>query len=286
MDSGKRKPRIGIIVESLGKYNSAALRYAILKLNTAQSFAEFEIVYKFPNGHEFFRLTRTGTFQQRKLIESVGKAFEDEILRLHALPWRDRPQTPCDRYLAICNCQLDDGFYLIRLGEKLRGLMVGSWSKQLAPPSLLEFIVDTCIKQGLAEAFGTPPSHISSRGCIFDFNNMLDNTRNGVLIGHICADCEDALAKSRNEKWKEIRNIVGGRWLGDPTDPFSAYCELERLGFRAFKASGVRDSQWQKLIHTLRGQFLQEIIKYIVLGLALYFAFAFGFDGLGAKIAP
>ncbi|MBY5539311.1 hypothetical protein HFO60_04500 [Rhizobium leguminosarum] len=218
-----------------------------------------------------------------------AKSFETEILRLHTQPSpHGQPQTACDRYLAICNCQLDDYFYIVRFGKKLRGLMVGSWSKYFAPPSLLEFIVDMCIKQGIAAAFGVPPAHPPSRGCIFDFNDSLENTRNGVLIGYICADCEAELSRNASIKMDEIRGLIGGRWLGSPSDPFSAYCELERLGFPAFKASGVHESLWQQLKNLLPLQFLgeitQSIAKYAVLGVALYLAIKFGLDELVKKL--
>ena len=116
-----------------------------------------------------------------------------------------------------------------------------------------------------------------SRGCIFDYNEVLENTRNGVLIGHVCEECTAQMAPN-NPKWDEIEKLIGGRWLGDPSDPFSAYCELQRLGFKAFKASGVRDGFLRRIIDTIPLQFLAKLAECSALGFAIYFALLFGLE--------
>ncbi|WP_144083772.1 hypothetical protein [Rhizobium leguminosarum] len=274
----RKKPRVGVIVACLGEYDSKALRYAILRLNTAQSFVEYEIVYDVPEDHDFVARTRYGEVVQTSYIEQKAPSFEAEVVRRQSQPIRNKPQSPCDRYLALCNCELETGVYLLKPGNKLRTMMVGSWKTYFAPPSLLEFIVDMCIKQGIAEAFGGPRSHMPSRGCIFDYNEILENTRNGVLIGHVCEECTTYMAP-RNPNWDEIKKLTGGRWLGDPSDPFSTYCELQRLGFKAFKASGVRDSFFQTLINTVHLQFVGKLAEYAALGAALAFGLQVDFKG-------
>lgn len=285
--TGKQKPRVGVILESLGKYNTPALRYAILRLNRAQSFVEYEIVYDLPELHDFIALTSHGETISRRHLKDVATDFEEKVERLQSEPDADNlPRTKCNRYLAVCNCQLDDNYYLIRPNKlkTMRTLMVGSWSAEFAPPSLLEFIIDICVKQGIAEAYGPPPykmmpTHSSARGCIFDFNGTLDNTRNGVLIGHICQECKARLALA-NPNWEEIDNLIGGKWLGDPSDPFSPFSELQRLGFRTFKASGVKDTLWQRLREKLPDQFFGKIIEYVAAGIVLYSLIFLGLNDL------
>ncbi|OWV85568.1 hypothetical protein ATY78_25405 [Rhizobium sp. R635] len=272
-----------MIVACLGEYDSKALRYAILKLNTAQSFVEYEIVYDVPEDHEFVARTRYGGVVRTSYIKQAIMSFEAEIVQRPSELFKNIPQTPCDRYLALCNCELESGVYLFKPGDKIRTMMVGSWRRYFAPPSLLEFIVDMCIKQGIAEAFGAPRSHMPSRGCIFDYNDILENTRNGVLIGHVCEECATYMAPN-NPNWDEIKKLTGGRWLGDPSDPFSAYCELQRLGFKVFKASGVRDSLLRRLIDTVPIQIISKLGDHVALGIAIFFALLLGLKNWGKAL--
>lgn len=267
-----------MILACLGEYDSAALRYAILKLNTAQSFVEYEINYDVPEDHDFVARTRYGEVVRTSYIEQATASFEEEVVRRQSQQFKNKPQTPCDRYLALCNCQLDSGVYLFKPGNRMRTLMVGSWQTHFAPPSLLEFIIDICVKQGIAEAFGAPSSHMPSRGCIFDYNEILENTRNGVLIGHVCEECTAYMAPN-NPNWDELQKLLGGQWLGYPSDPFSAYCELQRLGFKVFKASGVRDSFFRRFMDTVPLQFVGKLAEHAALGVALSIGLLLGFKG-------
>ncbi|TBD43441.1 MULTISPECIES: hypothetical protein [Rhizobium] len=276
---GRKRPRVGVIVACLGEYDSKALRYAILRLNTAQSFVEYEIVYDVPEDHEFVARTRYGGVVRTSYIKHAVACFEAEVVRRQSEPFKNTPQTPCDRYLALCNCQLESGVYLFKPGNRMRTMMVGSWKTYFAPPSLLEFIVDICIKQGIAEAFGAPRAHMPSRGCIFDYNEILENTRNGVLIGHVCEECTTHMS-SRNPNWNEIKKLTGGRWLGDPSDPFSPYCELQRLGFKAFKASGVRDSFFRRFMDTVPLQVIGKLVEHAALGAGISVGLFLGSKGL------
>jgi hypothetical protein len=279
----RKRPRVGVIVACLGEYDSKALRYAILKLNTAQSFVEYEIVYDVPEDHDFVARTCHGEIVRKSFIGEVAASFEAKVVQLQSQQFKNKLQTPCDRYLALCNCQLDSGVYLFKPGDRMRTLMVGSWQTHFAPPSLLEFIIDICIKQGIAEAFGAPQSHMPSRGCIFDYNEILENTRNGVLIGYVCEECTAYMA-ARNPNWDQIKELIGGRWLGEPSDPFSAYCELQRLGLKIFKASGVRDSLFRRLIDIIPQQFCVKLAEHAALGFAIYLALIFGLKDVVKKL--
>lgn len=280
-----RKVTIGVIVETAGRYNSAALRYALLRLNTAQTFAEFEIVYDLPRDCEFLQNASVGRTFPRKSIKKEAGAFQRKLEEIIKTPSNlARTHTLCDRYVAICNLKLEDNHYLISTDTRLRILAVGGWSNRLAPPSLLEFIIFNCLKQAVRAAFNIhTKSHLSARGCLFDFNEALENARNGILIGHICSECEASLSAGGDDRWTEIRQLIGGRWLGDPSDPFSAYNELNRLGYRAFQASGVEDTWFQKLINSIQGKAAEEITRYALLFIVLFLALKLGLEDL-AKV--
>lgn len=106
----RKRPRVGVIVACLGEYDSKALRYAILKLNTAQSFVEYEIVYDVPEDHEFVARTRYGGVVRTPYIKQAVVSFEAEVVQRQSELFKNTPQTPCDRYLAICNCELESGY--------------------------------------------------------------------------------------------------------------------------------------------------------------------------------
>jgi hypothetical protein len=55
-----KKVRVGVIVDTLGRTNFNALRYAILRLNVCQTFAEFEIIYGIPPSEPFVEMARRG----------------------------------------------------------------------------------------------------------------------------------------------------------------------------------------------------------------------------------
>ena len=173
---------------------------------------------------------------------------------------------------------------MLTTGTSLRLLAIGGWERTMAPPSLLEFIVFSAIKQGVREAFGNPKSHLASRGCLFDFNDNLENARNAVLVGAICSECEDILTANHGRSIDEIRSLLGGGWLGSPEDPFSAFSELQRLKFEPFQASGVQDGWWSGLQKKAGESLVGELVKYVVLAFALFAAIRLGLTPLIASL--
>lgn len=69
------KPRVGIILDSLGNQNTPALRYALLKLNDLQSFCEFEIVYNLPKDGDFIDIGKSKKRVGRTEITNAAKRF-------------------------------------------------------------------------------------------------------------------------------------------------------------------------------------------------------------------
>lgn len=106
-----------------------------MKLNTAQSFVEYEIVYNVPEDHEFVARTRHGGVVRTSYIQQAVACFEAEVVRRQSEPFNNTPQTPCDRYLALCNCQLESGVYLFKPGDKMRTMMVGNYYVELVQSS-------------------------------------------------------------------------------------------------------------------------------------------------------
>lgn len=281
MPESERKVRIGVIVATLGRKDHAALKLAILRINTLQTFAEFEVVDNLPYDTEFLSMARSGKTFDRDRIGESARLFQQKVETMAAMRFEGtREQFVCDRYIAACNMSSNDNFYLLTTGSRLRLLLVAEWSRMYAPPSLLEFIVFHTIKQAVREAFGNIDSHLSTRGCLFDFNRELVSARYSVLVGHICDDCKTVLPHQSDDRWRELESLLGGRWLGDPSDPLSTYCELERLGFRVFQASGVKDSWFDKFLAVSTSKLAEETAKYVMLALALYLALSFGLDEL------
>lgn len=279
------KPRVGIILESLGKKNTPALRYALLKLNDLQTFCEFEIVYNVPQSHEFIDVANSRRKVERSEFVNAAKKFQEKLEVESANSYLGaRDQEICDRYIAVCRCSVQNNYYLVTTGTRLRLLAIGGWERNMAPPSLLEFIVFSVIKQGIRASIANPKSHLASRGCLFDFNDNLENTRNAVLVGAICSECEGILSSNGEHAIDEVRSLLGGGWLGSPDDPFSAFSELGRLRFQPFQASGVQDAWWSGLRSKASESLIVELIKYIVLAGVLFAAVRLGLTQLVASI--
>lgn len=276
--------KIGVILDTLGNENTAALRYAILHLNTLQNFAEFEIIYNTCLSNEFIeKCSKKKSYNQDEILDLV-EDFEHQVENTlnHNFDYVKNPEV-CDRYLAICNCTLSNNYYLIGTGGRLRMLCIGAWETAMAPPSLLEFIIHQCLLQGARSSFPTEIiSHFQSRGCLFDFNMTLENCRNSVLTGYICSDCREVVTHSNN--LKELQEILGGKWLGAPDDPLSAYSELRRLGHSPFQSSRVRQTWWEWLTQIAGTKFVEEVVKYCVMAILLYVALSIGLQPLVAKL--
>jgi hypothetical protein len=278
--------KVGIITSYLGRQDTAALRFALLSVNRILDFIEFEIIYDLPAASELgTMLAKKGSLDRRK-IKEVAPSFlyELERTRIRRMVGGSRDTGKCDRFLLITSKRFLDNFYLVYTDSPLRILSVGNWNKAMYPPSLLEFIVSVSIKQGVREAIANPASHHASRGCLFDMNQSLNNTRNGILSGYICSDCEAILDKNNSEKLSQIRSVLGGRWLGDPNDVYSAHSELLRLGFTPFKTSGVKESILGRIASVAGTKIGEEIVKYAVLALALYFGISSGLSSFVGKL--
>lgn len=283
MPDGKIK-KIGVILDTLGSDNTAALRYAILRLNTLQTFAEFELIYDTSFNSELIDKCSTHRAFSEEEIKDAAKDFDKEIedSTKHSIS-NVRKGTVCDRYIAVCNCWLKTNYYLIGTDSRLRLLFTGKWKTTMAPPSLLEFIVHHCLLQGIRSTISvTVMSHFPSKGCLFDFNQSLENCRNSILTGYVCSDCKNLGLD--DQLLSELDSILGGKWLGTSEDPLSAYSELRRLGHNPFQSSRVKQTWREKIVEVARTKFVEEIVKYLVLATFLYLALKLGLQPLVDKL--
>jgi hypothetical protein len=284
MEASMEVARVGIVTESLGEDDTAELRFAILALNRLQNFCEFEITHFFDQNSTIFKELSTDRVLDRRKIVDLGQGFVDYIESFAKSNMYDASSYPCGRYVILSKASFSDKYYLVQSNSKLRILALGDWKRHFYPPSLLEFIVDSCLKQGIREAYGGIDSHLNSRGCAFDFNAVLSNTRNGVLIGCLCHDCRVLLSEKNSEWLPEIESLLGGGWLGSAEDPRSILSGLHRMGYSPFMSRGVRRRPIDWIKEKVAEPFVSEVIKIIVLGIALYLSLRLGLNELVSKL--
>lgn len=274
-----RPIRLGVILTALGNLDTLALRYAILNLNSLQSFAEFEIIYD-PTFAGAFAEKFTAARMDRDEVTSLAATaligLEEAELQ-HANSVR-RNFYPCDKYLLISNGAFEDGYYSSAPNHSIVLLALGNWDRFMAPPSLLEFIVSYCLLTALTAKAKGPRSHTNSKGCMFDFNNTLENARLHLLTGHICHECSAHIEKNAPGTLDQLRKLVGGRWLGDPEDALSAHATLNRLGFKPFRTTGTQPTFAEQALDILRSKFVEETLRFGFAFLLLFLVFYFGFN--------
>lgn len=269
--------RIGIITSLLGKKETDALRFAILHLNTLQDVVEFQVFYDDPIQREFLgSLNLSHSIDRCQFKLSFKKFFIDFEQQLINNRF-SKGFFECHRYLAIMDISFTDNYYLTTTGSKCNVLAIKNWSRHMAPPSLLEYIVHQALRHAILAVAGRMPSHFSSSGCIFDFSHSLRNTKNAALIGHLCNSCRGRLDDTKVQSIEKLISLMGGKWLGDPNDPRSAHSTLIRLDFEPFQTSGLKESNWEKIMHSFSTNFFGEAARIFVLVLIFSFAILLGY---------
>jgi hypothetical protein len=105
------------------------------------------------------------------------------------------------------------------------------------------------------------PTHLGTRGCLFDFSARLADYRQKVLSGFICKSCQAIMVENGHEKLiEDLTPLLGRRWLGDPADPSSPAGISAKLGHDLFMTKGLKP----KLIESIKMGLIQEGTKQVL----------------------
>jgi hypothetical protein len=209
--------RIGVLLGRSTKLEIPALRFLILHLNSLQPVFEYEFL---PNDmrNSLFDSLGEGKDVDR---EEVRKNAPDFLSRYSAflrekISALELKQDPPEKFILITDCTFSDGYYSMRR-QNLSVLALGNWEREMAPPSILEFLLTLVIRESVASI---SPSlrgsiHLGTKGCICDFTDSLHEAKYKVLHGFVCDYCRTALKNDGLPSLPEIvARILRKEWLG------------------------------------------------------------------------
>lgn len=259
--------RVGVILCDLGKLNVTALKYLVVHLNTLQSSIEFELLSPSPHDPSLVSLSE-GNLVNRKSCGDGLAEFRDRIIREfedeqseYGLEDRSLPEN----FIVISLARFTDEHY----GHKSRHVQVqalGNWEQQMAPPSILEFIVVLLMRQ--AASFATPslsePFHLGTKGCMFDFTSDLSEARYKALQSFICSRCRTRLAESgATQLAEDLKRVLDMNWLGTTSDPHCPAGIVAKLGFNLFLTKGLQPTLWDSVRSILRDEATKQILNIV-----------------------
>lgn len=264
--------RVAVVLADLGGLPIPALQYLILSLNKLQREVEFEFPPVEPDEPFLAGLAKGTTVNTSKFMEEAPQylsSVHEELANYasgYALSYNKGT-----RIVIVSLATLDRNWYEVAQ-PTYSALFLGDWEGYMAPPSLLEFIVTLVAVEGLIavlwpEARGL--SHLSTRGCIGDFNATLEDVRYKILNGFLCHDCRGFmvanLPAAAVENWGAI---LEKRWFGSVSDPQSPAGVVAKLGYNLFVTTGLAPTRWQKLSAVLTEDGTKELLK-VLAGLIL-----------------
>jgi hypothetical protein len=259
--------RVGVILADLGKLNVTALKYLVVHLNTLQTSIEFEILSPNP-ADELLVTLAEGNVVDRKKCRSMLSAFRERIIRLLEVEQKKyelADQSLPVNFVVISLARFSDHHYGLK-EKHVHIQALGNWERQMAPPSILEFIIVLLVRQ--AASFSIAPLsdslHLSTKGCLFDFTADLAEARYKALQSFICSTCRSRMQENgASQLADDIAHVLDFSWLGMSTDPHCPAGIVAKLGYDLFLTKGIQPTFWENVRSILRDETTKEIIKFV-----------------------
>jgi len=297
--------RIGILLADLGKLNTSVLKYLVLHLNTLQKTFEFEFlptefdedILQF--SEELQRegiLRREDALQEDELIflkdfvrkfsdrtivdrnpatDSGKKLREQEIpvfrqcyykyLRLSIRGFKISDQEVPEHFVLITTAHFSENYYSLR-EKDFTILALGGWERDLAPPSIIEYILTLILRQSVAMVSRSLEGsvHFGTKGCLCDFSQSLYDVRLNILNGFVCSYCRAALVSDGfGTLANELEHVLKKDWLGNVAEPYAPTRLAASMGYNLFVTKGFIMTRWEKLQSLLTEQFSIQLIALI-----------------------
>ena len=298
----KREPkRIGILLGRVPQLNTSALRFLVLQMNTLQNSFEYEFLPAapgfeckyLPGEYEFWPTTlqddfclmlSTDSSVDREVVRANARKFlEDHRKYLQELidEYKLRESLP-DYFVLITMARFSDEYYSMRV-PGLSILAFGNWERTMAPPSILEFIFTSILRESIAVVSRSLRGsiHLGTKGCLLDFTPSLDEAKFKVLGGFICNYCSKALeSEGLNGVQQDLTKLLSKDWLGKSDEPQTPAGIISNLGFDLFLTKGLKPSFRERLLSAIEQEGVKEVLKFIS---ALLVAAALVWLGLKGK---
>jgi hypothetical protein len=254
--------KVGVLIGDL-RADVTALKYLILYLNRLQPFFEYELLPFDTNAELLKRLSARGQADRSvvdPLISNFYRSYCD-LLAGETAKYKLR-FCPPEAFVVLTKCSFSDGYYGTWDGRTFV-VALGSWQTEMAPPSFVEFMLTLVIRgtlQVTCKRFNS--QHFGTKGCLFDFNANIEDTRFKVLHAFICHDCRKHLAETPGLADKMVE-IQDSRWFGKSDDPSSPAGIAYNLGYDLFRNKGLKPTGWDKIKKLLSEEGPKEAVKWV-----------------------
>jgi hypothetical protein len=257
--------RIGVVFAPVDDLSSPALRYLLLHLNQLQRWFQFEI---YPAEDDILLDTLSST---RILEREPLRAELEQLWVRYCAVWlalnKDHKlkEGPPDYLVLVTLARFEDEYYSMRKGN-VSVLGLGNWRGSMAPPSILEFMITFVLREAVASVSKKLRGsvHLGTKGCLFDFTPYLEDARQKVLNGFICAHCEECLRVERlGNLCTALVPILQQKWIGSMDDPSSPASITAALGFDLFRTKGLKPTFWQRITTQLEQEGVVQLVKIV-----------------------
>jgi hypothetical protein len=261
----KNAIQIGIVLcDDIAEPAVPALKFLLLQLNTLQSTFEYQflpvpddsLLSRLASGKE---LERIGVERE---LPRFANAYSDFLHRRAAA--YELPAVLPDQILVVSRATFSDRYYVTG-SEDVTILALGNWERVMAPPSLVEFIVTLALSASVDTLpLAHDPTHLGTKGCLFDFNENLSNARFMSLQGFICRSCRRELDEAGYPRLAdEIAKILDKRWMGTSTDSGSPAGIAAKLGYNLFLTKGLVPRFRERFLSNIEQEGIKALIKFI-----------------------
>ncbi len=155
---------------------------------------------------------------------------------------------------------------------------LGRWRTAMAPPSALEFIL-RMTQAATAEFFlGVPSEHYFTKGCLFDYNEYIQDARLMVLVGDVCESCRrTAIEAGREAELVALLSIIDHTWIGDTTKSDSVASVLKKVfDYDLYVSRGLSANRLETFWDNVTSSSTQEFIRLLAAVLLAYLLLKFG----------
>jgi hypothetical protein len=261
----KKAIQIGIVLcDDIAEQAVPALKFLLLQLNTLQSTFEYQFL-PVPDDQFLDRLA-SGKVLERIGVERELPGFANaylDFLHQRATAY-ELPDVLPDQILVVSRATFGDRYYVTG-SEEVTILALGNWERIMAPPSLVEFIVTLTLSASVDTLpLADDPTHLGTKGCLFDFNENLSNARFMSLQGFICQSCRCELDKAGYPRLAdELAKILDKRWMGTSTDSSSPAGITAKLGYDLFLTKGLVPRFRERFLSNIEQEGIKALIKFI-----------------------
>jgi len=265
----KRAPvKIGVIIVPFDMGDDCrALKYLILHQNTIQQSLEFQIL-PVTDDDIIEKLSCGGPLERDKIEKAMPEYLiryrESLVERSQGYDLQPEPDIPI---VLLTTATFTDNYFLTGEHDWVI-IALGNWQRSLAPPSIIEFYLSILVGSSIEFACDDnyPGSHISIKGCCFDFAAELEDARLSVLSGFICSDCLTAISKAHSKQLAmDAQTLLQKSWLGTVSDPSDVAVMAKKLGHDLFHTKGVSPTLWERTRATFEEEAVKTILKILAL---------------------